>query len=231
VSVATEAETIGESDAQLFDRMARELYVAVIADILDGLGHRDQVMNSGIRPVLPDPAQVVVGRAATLLVAPQYERPEQPYTNQIAAIDALRPGDVPVIGTGGLTGAAVWGELFSNAARGRGARGVVTDGYHRDTRMLLELGFPVFSAGARPCDIAGRATVVSYGRPVACGGVLVHPGDLLFAETDGIAVIPRTAAAEVIERAFAKAATEDRARDDLRGGALLGDVWRTYRVL
>lgn len=229
--MATGAETSGDADAQLFDRMARELYVAVIADILDGLGHRHHVMDAAIRPVLPDPAQVVVGRAATLLVAPQYERPEQPYTEQIAAIDALRPGDVPVIGTGGLTSAAVWGELFSNAARGRGARGLVTDGYHRDTRMLLELGFPVFSAGARPFDIAGRATVISHGRPVACGGVLVHPGDLLFAEIDGIAVIPRAAAAEVVERAFAKAATEDRARDDLRAGALLGDVWRTYRVL
>ena len=220
-----------DPDAALFDRMARELYVAVVADIIDGLGHRHQVMRAGIRPVLPDPRRVLVGRAATLLVAPQHERPEQPYAAQIAAIDALRPGDVPIIATGGLTTAAVWGELFSNAARARGARGALTDGYHRDTRMLLDLGFPVFSAGARPFDIAGRATVVSHGRPVECGGVLVHPGDLVFAEIDGIAVIPREVAAEVAARAFAKAATEDRARDDLRAGALLADVWQKYRVL
>jgi 4-hydroxy-4-methyl-2-oxoglutarate aldolase len=220
-----------DSDVALFDRMARELYVAVVADILDALGHRNQVMRAGIRPVLADPRVVLVGRAATLLVAPEFDRPEQPYTNQIAAIDALRPGEVAVIATGGLTGCAVWGELFSNGARARGARGVLTDGYHRDTRMLLALGFPVFSAGARPLDIAGRATVVSYGRPVECGGVLVRPGDVVFAEVDGVAVVPQEVAGEVVERAFAKVATEDRARDDLRAGALLGEVWRKYRVL
>ncbi len=227
-------ETSGNAaggDDGLFDRMAERLYVAVISDILDGLGYRNQVMYTGVRPVLPNSRQVLVGRAATMLVAPQYETVEQPYTNQIAAIDALRPGDVAVIAVGGLTGVAVWGELFSNAARARGARGVVTDGYHRDTRMLLDLGFPVFSTGARSFDIAGRATVAAHGRPVECGGVLVRPGDVVFAEIDGIAVIPHEIAAEAIDRAFAKAATEDRCRDDLRAGALLGEVWRTHGVL
>lgn len=221
----------GADETALFDRMARELYVAVIADVLDALGHRGQVMRAGIRPVLPDPARVLVERAATVQVAPQWERPEQPYAEHIAAIDALRPGEVAVVATGGFAEAAVWGELFSNAARARGARGVVTDGYHRDTRMLLDLGFPVFSAGARPSDIAGRGTVVSRGRPIACGGVPVRPSDIVFAEVDGIAVVPREVETETVERAIAKAAAEDGARDDLRAGALLGEVWRTYRVL
>ena len=97
--------------------------------------------------------------------------------------------------------------------------------------MLLDLGFPVFSAGARPFDIAGRGTVVGWGRPVECGGVLVRPGDLVFAEVDGIAVVPREVEVEAVERAFAKAAVEDGARDDLRAGALLGEVWAKYRVL
>ena len=231
--MATGAATGGANpgDDALFDRMAERLYVAVIADVLDGLGHRHQVMHVGIRPVLPDPRRVLVGRAATILVAPQYETVEQPYAAQIAAIDALRPGDVAVIAVGGLAGVAVWGELFSNAARARGARGVLTDGCHRDTRLLLDLGFPVFSAGARPLDISGRATVVGAGRPVECGGVPVRPGDIVFAEVDGIVVIPRAVASEAVERAFAKAATEDHARDDLRAGALLADVWRKYRVL
>ena len=229
--MAIDAEPGAGDEAALFDRMARELYVAVIADVLDGLGYRGQVMRAGIAPVLPDPGRVLVGRAATLQVAPQSERPEQPYAEQIAAIDALRPGDVPVIATGNFTNAAVWGELFSNAARARGARGIVTDGFHRDTRMLLDLGFPVFSAGARPFDIAGRGTVVTWGRPVECGGVLVRPGDIVFAEVDGIAVVPREVETATVERAFAKAAVEDGARDDLRAGALLGEVWAKYRVL
>ena len=229
--IGTPSVESGAADDELFDRMAATLYVAVISDILDGLGFRSQVMRSGIRPVLADPHQVLVGRAATLLVAPQYETVAQPYTNQIAAIDALRPGDVVVVGVGGLRDVSTWGELFSNAARARGARGVVTDGGHRDTRMLLELGFPVFSAGARPVDISGRGTVVSAGRPIECGGVLVRPGDLVFAEIDGIVVIPEAVAIETVERAFAKVATEDNARADLRDGTLLGEVWAKYRGL
>lgn len=216
---------------ELFDRMATHLYVAVISDVLDKLGFRDQVMSSNIHPVKPGSTEVLVGRAATVLTAPQYEVVPEPYTNVIQAIDSLTPGDVAVIGTSGFAEASYWGELFSNAALARGARGTVIDGCHRDTRQILELGYPLFSTGARPFDISGRATVASHGRPIKCGGVLVHPGDIIFAEIDGIAVIPASVAEEAVAKAFEKVQKEDRCRDDLRAGALLGEVWRRYRVL
>lgn len=216
---------------ELYDRMARELNVAVVSDILDGLGMRQQVMHARVRPVNPASCEVVAGRAHTVRFAPQFEVPEAPYTVAIAAIDALQPGDIGVLATGGMEDATYWGELFSNAALARGAGGVVMDGYHRDTSKILELGFPVFSTGARPVDIAGRAQAVDYGRPVNCGGVRVQPGDIIFAEIDGIAVIPAAVADEVVNKAFEKVAKEDRARDDLRQGALLADVWQKYRVL
>ncbi len=218
-------------DATLFDRMARDLYVAVISDMLDGLGLRSQVMRPYVRPIDPSRAPVLVGRAATVVVAPQFEVVAQPYTNQIAAIDALTPDDVVVIATGGNDEIAVWGELFSNASLARGARGMVTDGCHRDTRMIQKLEFPVFSRGARPVDISGRGTVVSHGRPVEVAGVRVEPGDVVFAEIDGIAVIPQAVADEVVTRAFEKVAKEDGAREDLRNGAYLADVWARYKVL
>ncbi|MCC6790887.1 MAG: RraA family protein [Thermomicrobiales bacterium] len=214
----------------LYDRMAKELYVAVISDILDGLGLRNQVMTAKIRPADPTSRTIVVGRAATVLFAPIYEVPAEPYTLQIKAIDALKPGDVGVLSAAGSS-STFWGELFSNAALARGARGMVIDGHHRDTRKILDLGFPVFSTGARPVDIAGRAQAIAYDVPVECGGVLVRPGDIIFGEIDGIAVIPHEVADEAVARAFEKVATEDRARDDLRDGAYLADVWKKYRVL
>ena len=214
----------------LYDRMARELYVAVVSDVLDGLGLRNQVMHAGVKPIDPASRQVVVGRAATVLFAPIYHVPPEPYTVAISAIDALTPGDIAVLATGGIE-STYWGELFSNAALGRGARGVVMDGYHRDTRKILDLGFPVFSTGSRPVDIAGRAQAIAYNVPVNCGGVQIEPGDIIFAEIDGIAVIPHSVADEGVARAFAKVATEDRAREDLREGAYLADVWKKYRVL
>jgi 4-hydroxy-4-methyl-2-oxoglutarate aldolase len=223
-------DTSGDQIA-LYDRMARELYVAVISDILDGLGYRNQVLDAKIRPVDHATRQILVGRAATVHCTPQYEVPPEPYTGIIAAIDSLRPGDVAVLATGGHEGSAYWGELFSNAALARGARGTVVDGYHRDTRKVLDLGYSLFSTGARPFDSAGRATVSSCGRPVVCGGVLVRPGDIVFAEIDGIAVIPHEVADETVARAFEKALKEDHCRDDLRAGALLGEVWKRYKVL
>ncbi len=215
---------------ELYDRMAAELYVAVLSDVLDALGHRHQVMSARVGPVdrtLPP----LVGRAHTVQFGARHETVEAPYTTQIAAIDALQPGDVAVQATGGDEAAAYWGELFSNAALGRGARGVVIDGYHRDTRKVLELDFPIFSTGARPLDISGRAEAISYGRPVVCGGVRVEQGDVIFAEVDGIAVLPAAVVDEAVSLAFAKVAAEDRARGDLRRGALLGEVWARYEVM
>lgn len=215
----------------LFDRMANELYVAVISDILDSLGFRDQVLDGNIHPIDVMDRRVLVGSAHTILMAPIYEMKPEPYTKIIAAIDALQPGNVGVVATSGLAQAAYWGELFSNAALGRGARGMVLDGYHRDTRKILDLGFPTFSTGARPFDAAGRTQCIDFDCPVVCGGVKVYPGDIVFAEIDGIAIIPAAVADECVAKAFEKIAQEDRARDDLREGALLSEVWNKYRVL
>ena len=215
----------------LYERMAQELYVAVISDVLDRLGFRQQVMTTNIRPIDPLSPSVAVGRAHTLRFAPAFEVVAEPYTVQIAAIDALQPGDIGVLATGGYTEASYWGELFSTAAIGRGAHGMVMEGCHRDTRKMLDLDLPVFSTGARPFDISGRAMAVDYGRPVVCGGVKVEPGDIVFAEIDGIVVIPAAVADEVVRGAFEKVATEDRAREDLLEGALLSEVWAKYRVL
>jgi 4-hydroxy-4-methyl-2-oxoglutarate aldolase len=214
----------------LYDRMASELYVAVVSDILDSLGFRDQVMAAGICPIDPSSRKVTVGRAHTVLYAPIYEVPKEPYTTIIAAIDALTEGDVGIVATAGVN-ATYWGELFSNAALARGARGMVMDGYHRDTRKILDLGFPVFSTGARPVDVAGRAQAIDYDVPVVCGGVLVRPGDIVFAEIDGIAIIPHEVAEETVTKALEKVRTEDGAREDLRKGAYLGEVWQKYKVL
>ena len=226
----TDTPTDQDQRLALYDRMAAELYVAVISDVLDALGHRHQILSARVGPVdrmLPP----VVGRAHTVQFGARHELVEAPYTTQIAAIDALQPGDVAVQSTGDNEDAAYWGELFSNAALGRGARGVVIDGYHRDTRKVVELGFPIFSTGARPLDLSGRAMALSHGRPVICGGVRVEQGDVIFAEVDGIAVIPAAVVDEAVALAFAKVAAEDRARDDLREGALLSEVWARYKVL
>lgn len=206
-----------------------KLYAAVIADILDNLGYRDQVMEAAIRPLLPD--VVVVGRARTMLVVPQSIIPDEPYQMQIDATDTLERGDVVVAQMSGITNSAFWGELFSTAALARGAVAAVMDGYVRDTRKVLELGFPVFATGMRPINSKGRCTVSAFDVPIVCGGVAVMPGDLIFAEIDGVVVIPQAVIDSVLARALEVASKENAMRQELMAGSTLRAAWQKHRVL
>ena len=92
-----------------------------------------------------------------------------------------------------------WGELLSTAARYRGCRGVVIDGYTRDTRAIIAMGFPVFCRGIHPADSLGRLDVAAHDVPIHCGGVLVGPGDLILADDDGVVAIPQAVAEQALD--------------------------------
>jgi 4-hydroxy-4-methyl-2-oxoglutarate aldolase len=220
----------GRPAPAVLDRMEADLSSAVVSDALDRIGLRHQVMDAAVRPMVPG-TRPFAGIAATLSFGPVFDVPAEPYENQIAAIDALAPDSAVVLATGGLEGCAFWGELFSNAAIGRGARGVVMDGYHRDSAKIAEVGFPVFSMGSLPIDIAGRARVIDSACPVECGGVRVEVGDVVFADVDGVVVIPAGVVERVLQTAFEKAGSETSAREDLRRGMLLSEIWERHRVL
>jgi 4-hydroxy-4-methyl-2-oxoglutarate aldolase len=206
-----------------------KLYAAVIADILDEMGYRDQVMDAAMRPLRPD--SLIVGRARTELVVPEFSIPAKPFEQQIAATDALEPGDVMVAHMSQITACAFWGELFSTGARMRGAVGAVMDGYVRDVRRVNEMNFPVFCVGVRALNSKGRATVAGWDVPIRCGGVLVNSGDVLFAEADGVVVIPEKIAPEVMERAIEVAERENRVRSDLLAGSSMRAAWDKHRAL
>ena len=113
----------------------------------------------------------------------------------------------------------------------RGAVGCVCDSQIRDCVRIIDMGFPVYYAGIRPLDSMGRARVMAYDVPVRCGDVLVRPGELVFADFDGVVVVPRDAEAEVLQRARAKAASESASRRELQAGKRLRDVYDTYGAL
>lgn len=216
-------------DAKLFAMMRAELYSAVLSDALDQVGLREQAMRADIRPIYPD--AVVVGRALTMQSVDVYEPDETVYEHEIAAVDSLKPGDVMVASTQRSTRTCLWGELLSTASVARGANGAVIDGYTRDVRLITKMQFPVFSTGMYPVDSAGRGIVIAYNITINCGDVIVHPGDIIFGDVDGIVVIPRQAAREVIERAVEKVKGENITREALRNGATLRDVYDKYGVL
>jgi len=219
------------SDKAKFAWMRKNLYVAVVCDTLDSLGVRDRAMHQRLRPLDANNA-VIVGRARTFRwMDTDYVYQEDPYGMEIAAVDSLKPGDVPVHSTDAAGTNAPWGELMSTIAQRNGATGCICDSNIRDCRRIIALGFPIFYAGIRPLDSMGRGRVMAYDVPVRCGGVLVHPGELVFADFDGVVVIPREIEDEVLFLAHDKATKENGSRRDLMRGDSLRKVFNRYGVL
>ena len=225
----TEKNIQWENDTELFDMMQEKLYAAVLSDALDAAGYRDQVLRHTIRPLLPE--TVVVGRAMPVLCLEVYEIPDEPYQQEIAAVDSLKQNDVLICSTNGSTRICFWGELLSTAARARGARGAVIDGFIRDVRKIMQMRFPIFTTGISPVDSNGRGEVVAYNVPIECGGVTVNPGDIVFGDADGVVLIPQDIEKTVVEAALEKVRGENRTRDALREGATLREVYDKYGIL
>ena len=141
---------------------------AVVSDVLDRMGRREQVLDPAIRPLWPEAR--FVGVAVPVVIVADSSEPELPYDGELTALDGLRPGDVPMFVVEPGVRAASWGELFSCAAIGRGAAGVVVDGFVRDAAQIKALGFPTFARGLSPLDTFGRAVVTGIG--VEAGSVV-----------------------------------------------------------
>jgi regulator of RNase E activity RraA len=208
-----------------------KLYVAVVSDVLDGLGYTNQAMSARIRPL--DDALVLAGYARTGLYQDIYHiaKGENPYELEIALIDDLSADDVPVFACGATGRIAPWGELLSTASRARGAAGCVTDGLTRDIRSIRAMHFPVFHGGIGPLDSKGRGKASQIDVPVVCAGVHVEPGDLVFGDADGVVVIPAAIEERVVASAFEKVSGEDKTRRELADGAKLREVFERYGVL
>jgi 4-hydroxy-4-methyl-2-oxoglutarate aldolase len=208
-----------------------KLFTSVLSDTLDGLGFRDQAMRPAIRPL--DDSKTLVGRARTgfymevFHIAPG----ENPYDLEIRLIDDLKPGEVAVLGCGAAQTIAPWGELLSTACVARGAAGCITDGLVRDIRAIRTLGFPVFHGGIGPLDSKGRGKVMAIDVPIACGGVRVAPGDLMFGDADGVICVPQEIEEKAIAAALQKVEGEDLTREALARGEKLAQVFARYGIL
>ncbi len=221
------------TDKEIREFVQKHLYVPALCDILDSLGHRNQAMHHRLRPLLPDSRNCgFIGRARTVRwMETDYVVEADPYGLEIDLMDELQPGDVVVHSTDYSGTNAPWGELMSTVAKRNGAVGCVCDSQIRDAVMIIDMGFPVYYTGIRPLDSKGRGRVMAYDVPIRCGDVLVHPGDFVVADFDGIVVIPQTAEAEVFTLAQEKVSKENQARLDLLNGDTLREVYNRYGIL
>lgn len=209
--------------------MRESLYSAVVADALDSVGLRNQSPRLPLRPFTGD--QLLVGRCRTSLWADMFHADPRPYELELKAIDACQPDDVMVCAAAGSMHSALWGELLSTAAQNGGCVGAIVDGATRDIAKIRPMSFPVYARGTSVYDSLHRQRAIDLDVPVEIGGVKFSPGDLVFADLDGIVVVPLEVEAEVIRRAWDKVHTENRIRDAIRGGMKATKAFETFGVL
>lgn len=175
--------------------------VASVSDAVDQIVGRRGYLSHDVRPFVPGR---FVGRAATALVkpaSPEQATPALAVKHSVEMIDAASPGDVGVIVMEGSLDVAAIGGLMGTAAKARGMAGMVLDGAVRDIAELRALELPVYARSASPATAVGRYASVSKQVPVECGGVTVSPGDIIVAGEDGVVVVPKDRAGEVLKRA------------------------------
>jgi regulator of RNase E activity RraA len=226
-----------KNDDELFAIAQRELFTCVVGDVMDKLRLRHQFLPPQIRPLRGD--MVVIGRAMPVLAVDVFEEKvtgsanalmEKPFGLMLEALDALRTGEV-YVSTGSSPRNALWGELMSVRATRLGARGAVLNGYSRDTRAILEVGFPTFSLGPYGQDSAPRYKVVDYRVPVEIGGVRVEPGDMIFGDIDGVCIIPAAAVEETFVKALEKARGEKLVRKALESGSSAVAAFNEFGIM
>jgi 4-hydroxy-4-methyl-2-oxoglutarate aldolase len=186
---------------------ARKLSSSLISDAMESFG----AMDCHIKPVAP--TMKVAGTAMTVMI--------RPGDNLLLhkATYLSRKGYVLVADQQGYASGAAWGEMMTRAAMAVGVEGVVLDGVVRDLKELKELGFPVFAKGAIPNGL-NRFGPGEINGIISCGGISVHPGDLIFGDEDGVVVVPRAEIEAVLVDAEAKAVQEKKRIQEIAQGKL-----------
>ncbi len=229
--------TLPQTDNDLFELAQVELSSCILGDVMDKMRTFHQFLPPQIRPL--NPAHVLIGRAMTVLSGDVFEEcipksnnsmMEKPFGLMLEALDDLRSNEI-YINTGSSPRNALWGEMMTIRARQLGARGVILNGYTRDTKAVLRMDFPAFAFGSYGQDSAPRYKVHDFRIPIEIGGVRINPGDLIFGDIDGVCVVPSQVESDVLRLAFEKARGEQRVRTELARGVSAVEAFRTHGIM
>lgn len=221
-------------DQKLFNLISTRLFTAVVGDVLDVMGHQKQFLAPNLKPLVP--GTKLVGRAMTVLESDYLEGEgngplsNKPFGVMFEALDDLKPGEI-YIASGSSFEYALWGGLMSTRAKHLNAAGAILNGYVRDTDEIKSLGFPVFSHGSYAQDQCVRGKVLDYRTPIMVDGVLINSGDLIFADEEGVLIIPRAVEAEAISAALEKVETENQVAVAIRNGMSAQEAFETFGVM
>src|SRR5947207_3634782 len=198
-------------------RFAR-IYTAAITDVMDEMGLQRQTLPSAIQPLTPD--MRLAGYAFTARGRPHRGTPrdrDQTLRRFLGMLGAVPADSVLVLATNDSV-AAHFGELSAEWFRTRRVRGAVVDGGTRDAATLARIRFPTFVRYRSPQDSVPRWRVSDWGQPLVIGGVRIALGDVIVADLDGIVVVPRRVAHEVVARCEKLVTAENAVRKAVKRG-------------
>lgn len=230
-------EKYWENDEELFDFIRKELYTAVIGDIMDKMGLFHQFLSPKIRPLKEE--MFIVGRAMTVLEADCSEEIGKTNENStvsnafglmLEALDDIKPGEVYIC-TGSSFNYALIGELMMTRIKVCQGAGAVVNGYSRDTFGIYNVGLPVFSRGCYAQDQAPRGKVIDFRVPIEMDGVNINPGDIIIGDIDGVCVVPQGREEEVFKKALDKARGEKTVLNAIQNGMSAVEAWNKYGIM
>ena len=198
------------------------LMTGILSDVLREHRLMDQALPRRVQPLRHD-QPAAAGYAFTVKSAPNTVLTGE-MTQRTAMLEAMGDGHFVIWDASGAEDSTAWGGVMTAAAKARGVRGAAIDGGVRDTRQVLDAGFPAFAAFRHPNAALGRAMISHFGVPLRIGGVMVHPGDVVLGDMDGVVVVPRALAIPVLERSEEILGIEERIFGWIEAGDSVSEI-------
>ncbi|MEF8852734.1 MAG: RraA family protein [Haloarculaceae archaeon] len=216
------------------DRL-ENLHSALINDITDEMGIDDNVIpGTRIRPVWskePTAGTAHTAQRVDIGYEPESDSGDAGESDFFQYLEATEDGDFIVVAAPKDTEVGLWGEILSTVVQENGATGALIDGPTRDSTMIEDHEFPVWSDGHSAIESFGRVGFREWDVPVEVHDVTIAPGDVVFADYQSVAVIDPDIVEGVIERGEEELETENNVRRDLRNGDSVTEVWERYETL